>query len=182
MLQVLLVQRETNIGRFEKIMSCERNTGDMTATQINSENEMKKRLIKTGISIKVECTHVDITTACSTVEDSGMFELFEPDIDKVKCPLENPETFECSYQSLTITRESIPMIDMSSITNDESMTPSDTTSFLSTFSSLLKLPANDEQHATKSHFKSVTSPLIHEFAENSRVHSSERLIKLNQIR
>ena len=66
MLQVLLVQRETNIGRFEKIMSCERNAGDMTAAQLNLENETKKRLMKTRIVIKAEHIHMDITTMCST--------------------------------------------------------------------------------------------------------------------
>ena len=111
---------------------------------MNSENEMKKRLMKASINIKVECTHVEITTAHSKVEDSGVFELFEPDIDKVKCPLENPETFDRFNQSLIITKESTPMIDMSAMINDKSMTPSDLTSFLSMFSSLLKLPANNE--------------------------------------
>ena len=40
--------------------------------------------MKTGINVKVECTHMGTTTMFSTVEDTGMFELFEPDIDKVK--------------------------------------------------------------------------------------------------
>ena len=118
-----------------------------------------------------------ITTIYSTVEDSGMFELLEHDIDKVKCPLENPETFERGDQSLNIAKNRIPMIEMSSTTNDESMTTSDAISFLSMFSSLLKLHENDEQHATKSNYKSVTSPLIQKFAVNSRVHSGERLVK-----
>ena len=72
---------------------------------MNSENEMKKRLMKASINIKVECTHVEITTAHSKVEDSGVFELFEPDIDNVKYPLENPEIFERGNQLLNITKK-----------------------------------------------------------------------------
>ena len=45
------------------------------------------------------------------------------------------------------------------------------------FSSLLKLKSNDIKHATKSNLKLILSPLIYTFSENSRTHSSERLLK-----
>ena len=133
--------------------------------------------MKTGINVKVEHTNMGVTTTNSTIEDTGMLELFELCIDKVKCPLEIPESFDRNDELLDITKESMPMKDMPSLTKDKSMTPSDSTSFASIFSSLLTLPTNDDKHATKSRYKSVTSPLIHKFAENSRVYSEGRLIK-----
>ena len=70
------------------------------------------------------------------------------------------------------------MKDMPSLIKDKSMTPSYVTSFVCILSSFLKLPTNSDQHTTKSHCKSVTSPLIYNFDDKSKVHSGERLIKL----
>ena len=80
---------------------------------------MKSRLINTGVSVKSECTRMDIATVHSKVEDSGMFELFEPDVDKVKCPLECPETCDRNNKRIRIMKESTPMKDTSSMIKDK---------------------------------------------------------------
>ena len=69
-----------------------------------SEKEMISRLIKPGVNIKSECTHMGIATMHSKVEDSGMFEFFERDVDKVKRPLESPQTFDRNNKRIRIAK------------------------------------------------------------------------------
>ena len=42
---------------------------------------MEKRLVKIGVDAKSTWSHLDIIAMCSMVEDIGMFESFEKEID-----------------------------------------------------------------------------------------------------
>ena len=64
--------------------------------------------------------------------------------------------------------------DASSLLRDNIMT---VTPFMSIIVSLLKLSNIQNQHTTKSHYKSVLSPAIQKFAEKSRIYSGESLLK-----
>ena len=132
-------------------MSCEKDTCNSNERQFCSIKEMKSRLIKTGVDIKSEHVHVDIATACLKVEDSGIFELFEPDVNNH--PLESLEIFDRNNERMRIMKESTPMKDMFPIIKDKTMTPNNLTSVMSILSSLLKIPTHDVDHATKSRCK-----------------------------
>ena len=142
-----------------------------------SEIKTKERLNETGVDVKSACSHMDIVSTCSLVEDSWMFESFEPDIKKVKFPLEGPETFLRDCPKINMLKEKTPMKDASMLLRDDNTCHEDATSVLSMFSSLLKLPSNDEIRGKNSNYESVLSPTIINFAENSRVRSGERLLK-----
>ena len=54
---------------------------------------MKNRLVKSGIDVKSMCSHLDVTTAHAVTEDTGVFKIFQKDIENVKFPLERSEVF-----------------------------------------------------------------------------------------
>ena len=157
---------------LDKRKSIDGSKNDMT-----SETKMKERLNKTSVDVKSEYSHMDIMSMCSLVEDAGIFELFDPDIKKVKFPLEGPEILLRDCPKINTLKEKIPMKDVSMLLRDNNACHKDVTSVLLMFSSLLKLPSNDEMHGKNSNYKSVLSPTIINFAENSIVHSGEHLLK-----